>query len=137
MSTPSNTCTTCKKSLISGPCILNNGKLFCDVSCYNHYKAIIKPSILPNNKSCIYCFASYDTNIHPGIQHGSLWFCSHDHLILANPRTHIMGGYHPHVHAHIHAHIHAHAYIHGLPLIPTAHMAVGYGVLYPNVVFYS
>ncbi len=43
-----------------------------------------------NNKQCNYCFVIFDRNDNPGIKYENMWFCSQNHLNLANPRPKIM-----------------------------------------------
>lgn len=45
----------------------------------SHYNA-------PCNRQCNYCFDRFDTCRTRGIEYGPMWFCSHNHFTLANPR---------------------------------------------------
>jgi hypothetical protein len=71
-----HTCYNCKTTIHSG--IIRNSHFYCSEHCYS--KVI---------KSCNYCFDKHDTVINPGINYKTLWFCSKDHLDLANPRPKI------------------------------------------------
>jgi hypothetical protein len=43
-----------------------------------------------DEKQCNYCFVKFDRFDNPGIKYGPMWFCSQNHLNLANPRPKAM-----------------------------------------------
>ncbi len=77
----SNTCSNCDSTILSG--IIRESNYYCSEECYS---AVIK--------KCEYCFKTVNIIKVNGVYNAPYFFCSENHMFLANPRIRfgVIGG---------------------------------------------